>query len=218
MLFSAPTSGATCIFSTGYNATVTTNSSGQAVAPTCTGSGVAGTFNVNATVTGFPFVQFTLTLASVPYALTVVSGNNQQSEQLTTFSLPIVVLLTNAVGAGLSNITIQFTAPAGNASCTFDSTGNQTATAVTNVQGQANVTCTANQVIGSFSITAVVTTYTSVSTSVTETVIPQPVSAIIPLSGGGQQVLDGGVFQPVVLFVENPLGGLGKRIECNGQN
>jgi adhesin/invasin len=87
-----------------------------------------------------------------PSRLIPQGGTGQSTPVGTAFPQPLAVLVTDAFGSALSGITVTFTPPASGASATLSS-----GTAVTNANGVASVTATANGVTGSYQVVATVT-------------------------------------------------------------
>jgi adhesin/invasin len=165
--FTAPTtaSGASGTFaSTGTNtATATSNAQGIAIASVFMADGIAGNFNVRASMAGSPDAVFALTnVASAPNTgLTIVSGNLQSVPVNSTYA-KLVVKLADAFGNPVGNNAVTFTAVPGvtNASAFFVGTGTQV-TVTTDPTGTADTSTVAalraNQVVGSFSVIATAT-------------------------------------------------------------
>lgn len=77
------------------------------------------------------------------------SGNGQSANVGTAFAVALKVVATDAGGAPLPCVPVTFAAPASGASATLSATS-----VVTNMQGEATVTATANAVAGSYVVTA----------------------------------------------------------------
>jgi uncharacterized repeat protein (TIGR01451 family) len=78
-----------------------------------------------------------VTVTQTPAAVTVVSGTPQSATIGMAFSNPLVATVKDGAGNPVLGVTVTFTAPSTGASVIFASTGNNTATAVTNSSGQA---------------------------------------------------------------------------------
>ncbi|MBK9715160.1 MAG: VCBS repeat-containing protein [Kouleothrix sp.] len=82
-------------------------------------------------------------------ALTIAGGTPQQARAGHPFAAPLQVALADGCGAPIAGSAIVFHAPASGASATLSS-----ARAVTSAAGQASVTATANNMTGSYQVTA----------------------------------------------------------------
>ena len=89
--------------------------------------------------------------------MAVVSGSPQGAPNRRGVRHPLVAELTeNFAGAAISGVTITFTAPSSGASATLGS-----ATAITDADGQASVSATANATLGTYIVTASALSVTS---------------------------------------------------------
>ncbi|MFP5237143.1 MAG: beta strand repeat-containing protein, partial [Acidobacteriota bacterium] len=86
------------------------------------------------------------------------AGTSQTSYVSTAFAAPLQVTVT-ANGAGISGLTVNFTAPGSGASATLSA-----ASCVTGVTGSCSVTATANTTPGSYAVTASVNGYSGLGT------------------------------------------------------
>ena len=116
-------------------------------------------------------------------SVTATSGGGQTTAVNTPFSLPLRVTVTDAVfGIPLTNIPVIFAAPGSGAGVIFPGGDN---TATTNAQGVATIGLTADNLTGSYAVTAGVT---GINGSVTFTLTntgPAPTSTItFPTAGG----------------------------------
>jgi subtilisin family serine protease len=111
--FTAPASGASCSFAGQATAVAITNSAGVATSPVPAANSVAGTYSVNATVTGVA--------APAAFSLTNVSGP--------AISLP-ATLSIDAGGQAVLTITLSQPAPAGGLFVNIDSTNPAVAAAL----------------------------------------------------------------------------------------
>ena len=93
--------------------------------------------------------SFTL-LAPVAAGITATGGTPQSATVTTDYAVQLEATVRDTVMAPISNITVTFVAPTLGASVTFPS-GN---TAVTDVDGKARVSVTANATAGAFNVTA----------------------------------------------------------------
>jgi hypothetical protein len=81
-------------------------------------------------------------------SLTAV-GTPQDTQTGTQFAVPLQAVARDAGGNPVAGVTVSFTAPASGASAVLSSNS-----AVTNSQGIASVTATANSAVGSYPVTA----------------------------------------------------------------
>ncbi len=95
--------------------------------------------------------SFTITGAA-PAAISVLSGGTQSATILTPYAIPLTVIVEDQYLNPVSGATVVFTAPPSGASGLFS--GSTTANVVTNAEGQAAATITANGTAGAFTATA----------------------------------------------------------------
>lgn len=138
--FVAPAQGTSAALSA---STAVTNGNGEA-SVTATANAVSGSYIVQAGIGTVAPVNFHLTNDG---QLAVAYGNHQSTPVGSAFGGITVRLVGN--GQPLSNIPVSFSAPAGGASAAVSS-----ATVVTDSDGNARITATANLIAGSFAITA----------------------------------------------------------------
>lgn len=87
----------------------------------------------------------------------VVSGSPQSNTPNEEFPLPLEAVVLDATGSPVNGVTVTFTAPASGASGTFDDTGTEITTAITNEYGIAtSALITANSVEGIYVVSATV--------------------------------------------------------------
>jgi hypothetical protein len=150
--FSAPAAGASALFPGGNTALTDANGRASVVVAANT---VAGTYQVTATTspaTTTPAV-FTLTnLAGAPNMIAATGGATQSAPVNTAFSVPLEVTVTDIYGNPTPGATVTFGAPSSGAGATFPAG----TTATTNAEGKASVTAVANEVAGSYQVTAAV--------------------------------------------------------------
>ncbi len=149
--FAAPASGASAAF--GGSATVTTNTSGVATAPSLTANGQAGSYTVTASVAGVTTpASFSLTnLAGSPASVTATSGTPQSATVNTAFTAALQAIVKDGSGNPLSGVSVTFAAPSSGASAAFGGS----ATVTTNTSGLATApSLTANGQAGGYAVTA----------------------------------------------------------------
>jgi hypothetical protein len=181
--FSAPTSGASASFPTGTTATTDSNGFAQVTAVANT---VAGSYTISAQVNGATTAaSFALTNAAGPAAISTPTGGTPQYAQVSTeYVTPLGVLVTDAYGNPSSGVAVTFAAPTTGASATFPPDGVSTSV-ITDIDGMARVTPTANATPGSYQITATFSGQTNQTVyNLTNTIGPAPQGTAS--SGDGQ--------------------------------
>jgi len=150
--FTPPATGASGAFS-GPN-TAVTNASGVATSAVFTANATAGSYSVIATVpNGQNQAAFALTnRAGGAASLTPTAGTTPQTATVgSAFAVRLAVLVKDAGGNPVPNVTVTFTPPASGASGTFAGVN----TAVSNASGIAQATVfTANTIAGSYQVSA----------------------------------------------------------------
>jgi len=159
LTFTAPSSGASGIFSsTGTNtSTGVTDANGKATASTFTANSLAGSYYVDATVSGVASpAKFQLeNQVPSPATVTVSGGSNQSAYINTAFTNTISALVKDQFGSVMQGITVTFTAPVSGASSVFNNTGTNTTTSTTNASGIATSSVfIANGINGTYLISA----------------------------------------------------------------
>ncbi len=105
-------------------------------------------------------------------------GNNQSAPVGTAFSNPLSVLVTDTGGAPLPCVPVTFAAPGAGASAALSAT-----TVVTNMQGIAQVTATANATVGTYVVSATAPGLSAVSFNLANL----GAAAAIAVNGGAGQ-------------------------------
>ncbi|MGB9235826.1 MAG: hypothetical protein WCC04_15560 [Terriglobales bacterium] len=200
--FTAPSSGASGIFTTsGTNTeTDTTNSSGVATSSVFTAGTEAGAYMVTAAVAGVSTAaNFNLTnLAGAPASVTATSGSGQSAAAGAAFTSPLVATVLDADSNPVSGVTVTFTAPSSGASGTFTTSGTNTEQDITGANGVAtSSTFTANSVIGGpYTVTGTVAGVTTPANFNLTNTVPPPL--IAPIGGTPQSAAVGTAFaQPL---------------------
>ena len=189
--FTAPASGASATLAGG---TAVTDANGQAVVP-ATANGTTGSYTVTASAGAYT-ASFTLTNAAAPAAggLAAVSGTPQSAQVGAAFAQPLRVRLLDVNNAPMVGVSVSFLAPASGAAATLSAL-----TALTDANGEASVTVTANGTAGSYAVTASVLAgaYTT-SFALTNTAAPVVAGALAAVAGTPQSAPVGTAFaQPL---------------------
>jgi adhesin/invasin len=168
------------------SASVLTNNSGFATAPTLHANTGAGTFTVEAWVHGLSApAQFTMTnTAGAAANILLRRGTPQSAPSGKAFGSPLQALVTDAYGNPVAGATATFTVvPAGGAGALF--AGKVSVTAVSDKAGLINALApTANSTLGTYLVTAIVNgASTPASFSLTNTALP----ATIRIGNGNGQ-------------------------------
>jgi adhesin/invasin len=180
VMFSAPGSGATGSFS--GNATVTTDASGVATAPSFTAGHVAGGYTVTASI-GSLAAGFALTnTPNVAARLVGISGSSQNTVIGKSFATPLEVQVTDSFGNPVGGVGVTFAAPTAGVTGVF----NAPAVVLTNAQGIATApTLTASSLPGSFTVSATAAGAAgAASFALTNTAVPMSIAVS---SGSGQK-------------------------------
>jgi uncharacterized repeat protein (TIGR01451 family) len=131
--------------------------------------------------------SFQLVSNVVPALFTIqVTGGGSQSTAISTaFGQTLEATVKDSNGNPVSGVTVTFTVPASGASATLSSP-----TAVTDANGHARVTATANGTVGSYNVTATVAGATGTATfaltnttSTSEEAIPATTTPVLILAG-----------------------------------
>ncbi|MGP1383859.1 MAG: two-partner secretion domain-containing protein [Thainema sp.] len=121
-------------FSGSRTATVNTDGSGVAIAPTLTASIRSGEFITTASSGNFTDQQFTLTnLADQPAQITILGGDGQATTVNTAFANALAIQVTDQFGNAVPNAAVAFVAPTVGASSLFN--GNHAYQVFTNDNG-----------------------------------------------------------------------------------
>lgn len=182
--FAAPTTGPSGTFSGwGSSANVTTDSNGLATAPAFTANCQAGNYTVKATVSGIvTSANFSLSnTPGSPSNIIVKSGSDQRTLINTAFVDPLKAFVKDSCGNPLSNLTVNFVAPASGTSGTF-SGGSTSTTATTDASGIVTApTFTANSTSGTYNVTATIVGFPVAGTATFKlTNLPTNIGSITP--------------------------------------
>ncbi|MGA9876747.1 MAG: hypothetical protein WBQ21_13160 [Solirubrobacteraceae bacterium] len=166
--FSAPSTGASGVFSTSGSNTVTVGSdaSGNVAAPTFTANDTQGSYTLTAS-SQYGSVSFSLTNTAVgiPAKITAIPLTSRSASVTGRYPQPLQVKALDANGNPVAGATVTFTLGTGSASACGTSTsagasfigGSAQATATTGANGVAiSPAFTANSTAGSFTATAAV--------------------------------------------------------------
>ena len=148
------------------------------------------------------------------FTLTINSGDSPQSASFgNAFANPLAVTVTSQAGDPVAGGVVRFSAPGSGASASLSST-----TAVIGSNGQADVTATANDVVGgAYLVSAAASGASSVEFTLTNTVQAQTISFTAPTSpitfvANEQVTLDaigGASGDPVVFSIDGSSTGIG---------
>ncbi len=142
-----------------------------------TANTVRGSHVVTASIMGASATFALTNLAGAPAALSIAGGATQSTTVDTAFSAPLVARVVDTYGNRVPDAEVAFAAPGSGASATVASS------ALTNDDGDASVTATANTSTGSYSVTASMGGHT-VTYALTNT---PDVPASIAITGGDDQ-------------------------------
>jgi hypothetical protein len=202
--FTAPSSGATGTFSTTstHTATVGTDSSGAAKAPTLTANDTSGTYTVVATsIYGSASFSLTNTKTGVASAIVAAAGTPQSANVNTDYAEALRARVTDAAGNPVQGATVNFSLGASGTGpgATFLGDGGS-ATATTDSSGYAtSPTFTANTVAGKFTAAASTAGVASAATYALDNLAGTP-NALAPGAGATQDTPAGSSF-PIPLAV-----------------
>ena len=145
--WTAPTTGPSATLSP----TMTLTDASGIGSVTATANTIAGAYQIAATVSGVsPSTMFDMTnVAGTPSAMSVLTGPVQQAHVNQPFATPLKIKITDAFGNVNQAVTATFTVPATGASAILSATSIQTGT-----DGTAQITASANGLVGAYAITA----------------------------------------------------------------
>jgi len=214
-------SGATARFASGSNTALTfTDANGLAPAPPLFASVTAGDFTVTAMESGDPppFSSTTFQLTDTPLtpsSIGTVGGTPQTALLGSAYGNLLQVRVTDIFGNLLANVPVTFSAPGSGPSGTF----NAFATVPTNALGIATAPqLTANQLKGSFTVTATVAGLSQVASFQLNNIAPP--AHLTLFSGGGQSVSVGSAYASLIVLVTDaanqPISGLSVTFSAPG--
>ena len=145
--FAAPVEGASANLS---STSATTDAEGNA-AVNAGANAIAGSYDVLASIeSGGTQAMFALTnLAGPPATIDAASGTPQSAVVSHAFANPLAVHVTDAEGNAVANATVVFAVPADGASAVLSALS-----VVTDANGDAAVTATANSIVGDYLVAA----------------------------------------------------------------
>ncbi len=190
--FTAPTSGAGGTFAGGNTFySTTTNSSGVATSTVFTANGTTGTYNV---IAASPSTESTATFdcanTQMPTMISTAGGTPQSTTEGTQFNNQLSVTVLDAGSASVgAQLVVTFTAPDG----TFQDTGLDTTTALTNASGVATAApYTASSAVSGttpYAVTATAENGLSATFTLSNTIMP---AVITPVAGSTPQMTTSG--------------------------
>src|SRR5262249_39609905 len=140
---------------------------------------VLGSYNVTASVAGLTPATFNLTnTVGSPQSVVAISGTPQSTIAGTTFSAALQAKVSDALSNPVSGVTVTFTAPSIGTNPTFTDSSTPTIPPALPVFARSPIPA-ANNVLGSYNVTASVAGLTPATFNLTNTVgSPQSVVAI----------------------------------------
>lgn len=170
-----PATGATATFSA---LTATSNALGDAQV-TATANGFAGQYSMKVALPASPFAQpksFALkNIASLPKFMALTSGNPQSAPVNTAFAQKLRVKVTDSLNAVTPQVRVYFL-PSGNAGANATLSPSS---ALADANGFAEVTATANGIVGAYQVGAIVYD-TSTESPITQLFNLTNLAAVIP--------------------------------------
>ena len=146
--FVAPTSGPGAVLSA---SSVVTDANGEA-SVTATANAIAGKFPVEVRLDNSTQDVFALrNLPDVASEVAIASGDGQSAVVTQAFAAPLAVHVTDAFGNAVADATVNFLVPAAGPGAVLSAPS-----AVTDANGDASVTATANTIAGGFFVAATV--------------------------------------------------------------
>ena len=183
--FTVPGSGASGTFSGSTTVTATTNASGIATSPTLRANTVAGTFFAQAAIVASPTPAiYTLTnTPDTPVAISIVQGTPQSTVVTSAFATSLIAQVSDIFGNAVPNATVNWLAPTIGSTAAFPGPTNAAST-TTNSSGRATApTLTANNIAGTYTVTASIPAGALVNYNLTNLAMP---TSMTP-SGGSTQ-------------------------------
>lgn len=98
-------------------------------------------------------IRFGALIAEPGSTVSAISGTPQSATVGAAFSIPLEITLRSPAGTPENGIRVNFNSPTSGPSCLL-SNGSTNYSVLTDINGQASVTCTANSQIGSYSVIA----------------------------------------------------------------
>jgi hypothetical protein len=138
--------------SSGFTGTLSVNEANGVV--TVTNAAPIGDYTItvsSSTSCNSPTATFTLKVIGPPSSVTASGGTPQSAQANAPFAAPLRATVTDSAGHPLNNLTVIFTSPSSGASATLPG-----GSALTNASGVASITPTANGILGTYNVTAVV--------------------------------------------------------------
>ncbi len=139
--------------STGFTGSLTINPSTGVVA--IANAAPVGNYTItisSSTRCGSPSTTFALKIIGPPAAITATGGTPQTTAPNTTFAQQLKATVTDSAGHPLPNVAVVFAAPSSGASASVPGNGS----VLTDSNGVASITATANGIVGSYNVTATV--------------------------------------------------------------
>ena len=195
--FAVPDGSASAVLS---STTATTDANGDA-SVTATANATAGSYEVDASVDGVA-APATFALTNTPGAaasIDIQNGDGQSAVVTQAFVLPLVVRVSDVDGNAIAGATVQFLTPAAGPGATLSASS-----VVTDSNGDAVVTATANTIAGPFFVAA---TLDALQATFSLTNLPGTASLITATGGTPQSAIVGQPFAaPLAVHVTDAFG------------
>jgi sugar lactone lactonase YvrE len=155
-------------------------------------------------------VRYGAVMAQSGSTVTASGGSAQMTPTGTTFPNALQITLKSPAGTPENGIRVDFATPASGASCTF-AAGSTTFSTLTDIDGHASATCTANVQFGAYNVTATpLALNQSVSFLLTNALPPGDID------GNGSVDLADAILALQVLSGITPAGMVYKEVDVNG--
>ena len=204
--FTAPSSGASGIFTASYTTTLPTTANGT-ISASFTSNHIAGAYSVTLASTGITSPpSFSLTNNPGPPSQIAIAGGNSQAVAVGTAFAPLQITVEDSYGNPVPAGTgVTFTAPASGANGIFTASGTNSATLQTAANGAISAAFTANHIPGSYSVLLSSTGITS-PPSFSLTNNPGPAASISITGGNNQSVTINTAFTALQILVQDAYG------------
>ena len=195
--FTAPADGASANLS---SSTATSDANGLA-SVVATANAIAGSYTVSASIKGVASsASFALTnTPGAPAAIASTGGTPQSAAVGQPFAQALAVRVTDADGNPIAGASVQYTVPSSGASAVLSA-----ASAVTDSNGDASVSATANSIAGGYVVDAAIG---DVSASFALTNLPGPAAITLAIAGTPQSAVVNQMFGQLLKVQVNDADG-----------